>query len=363
MTFRQTSLYTAHEAAGATFTDFGGWETPVSFDSIQAEHEAVRTAAGKFDVSHMGQLAVAGPDAGRLTQRLTTNDVTELVAGEGQYTAITRPNGVLLDDALVYRLPAEQDATFLVVPNAGHDAAIAERFREKQEDRSLDATVDNRTMDTAMIAVQGPDAADLVAFESDAAVDVLSRFDMVSATVAGVDARLARTGYTGEDGFEILCAWDDAEAIWSAMDCPPCGLGARDTLRLEMGFLLSGQDFHAEDDPRTPYEAGIGFVVELDTEFVGRDSLDRQCEEGVEEKLTGFRLVDRGVPREGYEVTTPDGEPLGAVTSGTVSPTVDEPIGMAYLPTEYAEPDRQIRVVVRGEPKKARTMTPPFLDR
>jgi aminomethyltransferase len=182
--------------------------------------------------------------------------------------------------------------------------------------------------------------------------------------VGGVeDCLVARTGYTGENGFEILCPWEDAPQVWEAFDCQPCGLGARDTLRLEMGFLLSGQDFHAEDNPRTPYEAGIGFVVKLDTEFVGRDALEQQYEEGVAEKLVGFELIDRGVPREGYEVTTPEGNHLGTVTSGTVSPTLGDPIGMAYLPSEYAEPDRRLRVVVRDEPKKARTRTTPFLDR
>jgi len=363
MIFRQTSLYPEHEAAGAKFTDFGSWEMPVTFASIRAEHEAVRDAVGKFDISHMGQLAISGPDASSLTQRLTTNDVTELVAGEGQYSAVTRPDGVLLDDVVVYRLPAEQEATFLVVPNAGHDAAVAERFREQRDDRSLDATVDNRTEATAMIAVQGPDAPDLLAEESDAAIDVLSRFDMVSASVAGVDGLVARTGYTGEDGFEICCPWEEAVTVWSAFDCQACGLGARDTLRLEMGFLLSGQDFHPEDNPRTPFEAGIGFVVKLDTEFVGRDALERQAEAGVEEKLTGLQLIDQGVLRAGYEVTTPDGDHLGTVTSGSVTPTLDQPVGLAYLPAEYAKPDEQVRVVVRSEPKKTRTVTTPFLDR
>jgi aminomethyltransferase len=363
MTFRRTSLYPDHEAAGATFTDFGSWKMPASFDSIRTEHEAVRSTVGKFDVSHMGQLAIGGSDAAALTQWLTTNDVTALVAGEGQYSAIVREDGVMLDDVVVYRLPAEEDATFLVVPNAGHDVAIARRFRDHRDERGLEASVDNRTEETAMIAIQGPEAADLLAAESTAAVEVMASFDMVTGSVAGVDGIVARTGYTGEDGFEVLCPWGDAGRIWAAMDCQACGLGARDTLRLEMGYLLSGQDFHAEDDPRTPDEAGIDFVVALDTEFVGRDALARQAEAGVEERLAGFQLLERGVPRTGYDVTTPDGEHLGTVTSGTVSPTLDEPIGLAYLPTGDAESGRDVRVVVRGEPKETRTRATPFLDR
>jgi aminomethyltransferase len=191
----------------------------------------------------------------------------------------------------------------------------------------------------------------------------LSRFAATDATVAGVTCLVASTGYTGEKGFELLGPWDDAEAVWGAFDCQPCGLGARDTLRLEMGFLLSGQDFHPEDNPRNPYEAGVGFTVKLDTEFVGRDALERAEAEGPEEKLTGLRLVDRGVPRHGYEVTDPDGDHLGEVTSGTMSPTLSQPIGLAYLPVEHAEPGTSVRVVVRGEPKKAQTTAVPFLDR
>jgi aminomethyltransferase len=180
--------------------------------------------------------------------------------------------------------------------------------------------------------------------------------------VAGTESLVARTGYTGEKGFEVLCPWDAAGTVWDMLDCQPCGLGARDTLRIEMGFLLSGQDFHPETDPRNPFEAGIDFVVKLDTEFVGRDTLEGTKTEGPEEKLIGLKLIDRGVPRHGYEVTTPDGDLLGEVTSGTMSPTLGEPIALAYLPAAYAEPDRTVRVVIRGEPKKARTTTTPFLS-
>jgi aminomethyltransferase len=291
-----------------------------------------------------------------------TNDVSDLDPGEGVYAGITDDDGVLLDDTVVYRLPEAREDEILFVPNAGHDAEMHDRWIDHRDEWGLDATVTNRTGEFAMIAVQGPDAPDLVAAESAADVTDLGRFEVADAAVAGVDGLIARTGYTGEDGFELLAPWDDAETVWTALECQPCGLGARDTLRLEMGFLLSGQDFHHAEDPRNPYEAGIEFVVDLDTEFVGRDALEGADVEGVEERLTGVELVDRGVPREGYAVTAPDGTELGEITSGTMSPTLGEGIGLAYLPTEYRS-DESVRVVVRGEPKKARTTVPPFLDR
>ncbi|MDS0221003.1 glycine cleavage system aminomethyltransferase GcvT [Haloarcula sp. S1AR25-5A] len=363
MSLRSPPLSAVHERADASFTDFGGWEMPVEFESIRVEHEAVRSDAGKFDVSHMGQITVDGPDAATLTQRLTTNDVTELDPGEAQYAAITDEDGIMLDDTVVYRLPADAADEFLFVPNAGHDGEMTERWLSERDDRDLDATVTNRTEEYAMLAVQGPEAPDLLAAETDADLPSLPRFEVTDGAVAGIDSLVARTGYTGERGFEILCSWDDAETVWSALDCQPCGLGARDTLRLEMGFLLSGQEFHPVDEPRTPYEAGIGRTVKLDTEFVGRDALEGIAAEGPEEKLVGIELIDRGVPRHGYDVTTPDGEAIGHVTSGTMSPTLGKPIALAYVPTEYAEPDESVRVVVRGEPKKARTRSTPFLDR
>jgi len=214
-----------------------------------------------------------------------------------------------------------------------------------------------------MVAVQGPAAEDLVAGATDDAgrVTDLAWFDGAYLGIGGVECWVARTGYTGEDGFEVICPVADAEAVWSAFDCQPCGLGARDTLRLEAGLLLSGQDFDPEDDPRTPLEVGIDFAVDLETEFVGRDALVRQREAGLEERLQGLVMVDRGVARHGYEVRDVDGTTVGTVTSGTMSPTLGKAIAMGYLPVEY-EPGDEVRVVVRGESKKAKVVTKPFLD-
>ena len=345
----------------ANDTDFGGWRMPVEFDSIRTEHDAVREDVGKFDVSHMGEITVSGPDATRLLNRLTTNDVAALYPGEAQYAAITDDDGIMLDDTVVYRLPESHDEEYLFIPNAGHDEELRKRWLEHREKWGFDASVTNRTTEYAMIAVQGPNSPGLLGGETDVDLGDLDRFEMAAGSVAGVDALVARTGYTGETGFELLCPWAAAPDVWAALDCQPCGLGARDTLRLEMGFLLSGQEFDPVDNPRNPYEARIGFAVKLDTEFVGRDALEGVSVEGPEEKLVGLRLRERGIPRAGYDVTTPDGDSLGTVTSGTMSPTLGEPIALAYLPSEYAGSDRSVRVVIRDEPKKARITTTPFL--
>ncbi|WP_324663765.1 glycine cleavage system aminomethyltransferase GcvT [Haloarcula sediminis] len=361
MTLRQSPLAGVYD--DPTLTDFGGWEMPVEFDSIRAEHAAVREAAGKFDVSHMGQVTVSGPDALELTQRLTTNDVAALSPGDAQYSGITDADGILLDDTVVYRLPEGAEDDYLFIPNAGHDGEMAERWVTHRDEWDLTVTVTNRTEAYAMIALQGPDAEGLLGAETASPLDSLGRFEVTSATVAGVESLVARTGYTGEDGFELLCPAAEAEPVWEAFDCQSCGLGARDTLRLEMGFLLSGEEFHPRDEPRTPYEADIGWTVALDTEFVGRDALAAKERDGVAETLVGLELLERGVPRHGYEVTSADGESLGHVTSGTMSPTLGVPIALAYVPTDFADPDTSVNVVIRGEPKEARTRATPFIDR
>ncbi|MFO8113959.1 MAG: glycine cleavage system aminomethyltransferase GcvT [Halorubrum sp.] len=399
MTDRLPPLHEVHEARGAKFTDFGGWQMPVEFDSIREEHTAVRESVGVFDVSHMGEIEVSGPDATTLMNRLTTNDVDALDPGDSQYAAITNDEGVMLDDTVVYRLPdgieagagagalagldrdldaGDGDPAYLFVPNAGHDGQMTDRWTDYRAEAGLDATVANVTDDWAMLAVQGPDAADAVddATPADRVVG-LSKFEATVAAVAGVDAWVARTGYTGEDGFEVMCPTESVENVWAAFvgdpasapadsveaTAQPCGLGARDTLRTEMGYLLSGQDFDPDEEPRTPYEARIGFVVKLDTEFVGRDALERQKEEGVEERFVGVRLLDRGVPRSGYAVTDGDLTRIGQLTSGTMSPTLDQPVGLGYLRERYAEPGTGVSVVVRGDEKRAEVVIPPFLDR
>ena len=371
MALRKPPLRAVHDGRGAKFTEFGGWDMPVEFDSIREEHTAVRESAGIFDVSHMSEIRVSGPDATALMQRLTSNDVTRLDPGDSQYSTITDDEGTILDDTVVYRLPLDaehtetDDPTYLFIPNAGHDEEMHSRWTSFRDEWDLDAVVENATDEWAMFAVQGPDSPDLVGEATgDTTKDVLdlAKFQATWAEVEGARCLVARTGYTGEDGFEVLCPWDAAEEVWEAFDCPPCGLGARDTLRIEMGFLLSGQDFDPESEPRNPYEADVGFTVALDTEFVGRDALAAVKEHGVEETFVGLKLLDRGVARHGYDVTDEDGHVVGHVTSGTMSPTLGEPIALGYLPTEYADPGTRVDVVVRGRAKRAKVTETPFLN-
>jgi aminomethyltransferase len=362
MALRKPPLREVHAERGAKFTEFGGWDMPVEFDSIRQEHAAVREEAGIFDVSHMSEIEVFGPDSTALMQRLTSNDVTALDVGDSQYTMITDEEGIILDDAVVYRMPAAYEAEYLLVPNAGHDVEMHDRWTSFRDEWGLDATVRNATEEYALFAVQGPDAPELVTAAAEGDLTELPRFEATTVDIAGVETFTSRTGYTGEDGYEILCPWDEAETVWNRLDCQPCGLGARDTLRMEMGFLLSGQDFDPESEPRNPYEAGVGFTVELDTEFVGRDALERASEEGVDEQFVGLTLLDRGVPRHGYDVVDSDDHVIGTVTSGTMSPTLEEPIALGYLPVDYADPGTEVGVVVRGRTKRAKVVTPPFLE-
>ncbi|GGL25032.1 glycine cleavage system protein T [Halarchaeum grantii] len=365
MASRTTPLHDRHAEAGATFTDFGGWEMPVEFDGIRDEHAAVREGVGVFDVSHMGEVEVSGPEALELVSRMTTNDASHLDPGDAQYALQTDEEGVIVDDTLVYLLPDGE--TYLFVPNAGHDAEAVARWRDHRDAWGLDAAVENVSDERGMLAVQGPDAVSAVADETTADVEALGRFEAANATVAGVDCLVSRTGYTGEDGVELVFETGDGATLWDAFvpAYRPCGLGARDTLRTEMGFLLSGQDFHHEENPRTPFEAGVGFAVDLDHAFVGRDALVAQAAGELAERFTGLVLEERGVPRHGYAVTADAdaADRIGELTSGTMSPTRGEPIGLGYLDAAYADPGTTVYVVIRGEAKRATITEPPFIDR
>ncbi|RLM57110.1 glycine cleavage system aminomethyltransferase GcvT [Halobellus sp. Atlit-31R] len=362
MAHRKPPLYDVY-AAQATFTEFGGWDMPVEFDSIRTEHAAVRESVGIFDVSHMGEIVVTGPDATALMQRLTSNDVRDLTPGDSQYAMLTDESGTIVDDTIVYQLPDAETTRYLFVPNAGHDEEAYQRWVDHRDDWELDAEIRNETDAWAMLAVQGPDAADLVDAATDADVTPLSWGEATYADVGGVRSWVSRTGYTGEDGFEILCPSEEVDAVWAAFadDATPCGLGARDTLRTEMGYLLSGQDFDPVEDPRNPYEAGVGWTVDLDTDFVGRDALATIEREGVAETFVGLTLRERGIARHGYEIVV-DGEVVGHVTSGTMSPTLGEAIALGYVPVEHADPGTDVDVVVRGQEKRAEIVATPFIE-
>lgn len=364
MSLRQPPLYPVHADNGASFTDFGGWEMPVEFDGIRAEHNAVRTDVGIFDVSHMGQLEITGPDAAVLTDRLVTNTVMDMSVGAGRYNAILNDDGHMIEDIILYRLPdADGTERYLAIPNAGNDELVAERWRSYRAQWGLDATVSVVTEEYAMVAVQGPNAPPAVDAVTADDVQSLDRYEGMWTSIDGTDMWVARTGYTGEDGFEIAGPATAAESLWMAFDgVQPCGLGCRDTLRMEAGFLLSGQDFHPENQPVTPIEAQIGFAVDVDHEFIGRDVCARQLAEGCDKQFVGLKLTDRGVPRHGYTIVTPDGKEIGEVTSGTMSPTLEEPIGLGYVRTPYATVGTDVDIMIRGSPKRATVTSHRFLQ-
>ncbi len=358
---KRTSLYDVHRAAGARMVEFGGWEMPVQYAGIVEEHRAVRTAAGLFDVSHMGEVELWGPGALDSIQRLITNDAARLTVGGGLYSPMCTPDGGIIDDLTVFRLAG--DRFFLVV-----NASRTERDFQWIAGHTREATASNRSADLALLALQGPKAAGILSRLTPADLGALAFFHVIEdAPIAGVRCLVSRTGYTGEDGFEIACPWGEGPRIWQAlMDAGradglvPVGLGARDTLRLEAGLTLYGNDI---DETTTPLEAPLGWTVKLDKgEFIGAAALRAQKERGADRKLVGFAMVGRAVPRHHYRLLA-QGAPIGRVTSGTFGPWVGKSIGMGYVPRAYNTPGASIDVEIRGRPEDAHVVKLPFYRR
>ena len=357
---KQTPLYGRHKALGARIIDFGGWAMPVQYSGILDEHRAVRSAAGIFDVSHMGEIWFRGPRAAEAVQRLVTNDVGKLVDGGALYSCACRPTGGIVDDLIVYRRSSE---LFLIIVNASN---VAKDFAWFQEQAGTWCEITDRSDDYALLAVQGPRAVGLVQSLTDAPVAALKSFTWRPATIAGVQADAARTGYTGEDGLELLCAAGDAEKLWDALldagqavGLKPIGLGARDTLRLEARLSLYGNDL---DEEHTPHEAGLTWVVK-GKGFIGEEALARQKAAGLERKLVGFVMKDRGTARHGYPIVGDDGTPIGVVTSGSVGPTVGANIGLGYVPAALDVAGARLVIDCRGKPAAAEVVKGPFYKR
>jgi aminomethyltransferase len=363
---KRTPLYDAHVAAGAKLVDFAGFQMPVQYEGVRPEHVAVRTACGVFDVSHMGEIETAGPGALDLLQRLLSNDVSKLEIGGAQYSVLCQEDGGILDDLFTYRLG---DDRYLTVTNAAnHESDLAWFQRHAGE---FAADVSDRIDDYAMLAVQGPKARAIVATLVDG--DLPARMHTVQMTprtpgreaedVAGVvPALVCGTGYTGEDGVEVLLAPDDAPAFWDGLldaGATPAGLGARDTLRLEVCFHLYGNDM---DSTRNPIEAGLGWCCKEETGFLGSEAVAAARADGTAEKLAPLRLTERGIPRQGNAVVDSKGETAGTVTSGTLSPCLDEGIGMAYVRADLAEPGTEVEIDVRGKRRAARIESRPLYD-
>ncbi len=344
-------------------TPFGGWDMPVQYGGIAEEHEAVRTAAGLFDVSHMGEVEIAGDDALAAVQHIASNDARRLEPGRAQYSALTTPEGTVVDDVLVYQLAVGH---YLLVINAANIAKDVAWIR-KQIGAAGDAVAVNASSRYALIALQGPRAVDVLQLLTAVEVDGIRYYRFENGEVAGVRATISRTGYTGEDGFELFVPPGQADAVWSALlaaggahGLRPAGLGARDTLRLEAGMRLYGSDM---DETTTLLEAGLGWTIGWDKEsFIGRDALLAQKESGPSRKLVGFEMLDRGIARHDHEVYA-GADRVGRVTSGTRTPYLKKAIGMAYVPVELAASDTELSIDVRGRRLRARVVRMPFYRR
>jgi aminomethyltransferase len=357
----RTALFADHVTAGARLVEFGGWEMPVQYQGIIAEHTTVRTAAGLFDLSHMGRLRFRGPDALAFVQRLTTNDVERLTSGRAQYSLCCADDGGVLDDVVVYRL----DPEILMVVNASNRQKILDRIAALRDGQKLDFELDDTTPNTAMIGVQGPLSEQYLQKMCDVELSSIRYYAGADGHVDGTAAFIARTGYTGEDGFELIVDADHAASVWQRLQHQraeitpaPCGLGARDTLRLEAGMALYG---HELNEATTPFEAGLGRVVKLEKgEFAGRAALEALSQRPPERRLVGFELTGQGVPRQGYPVLD-NGSRIGEVTSGTMSPSLHKPIGLAYVANQDERAvGSEIQIEIRGKAVPARIVTVPF---
>ncbi|MCC6935027.1 MAG: glycine cleavage system aminomethyltransferase GcvT [Thermomicrobiales bacterium] len=364
---KRTALAEKHEQLGARMVDFAGWYMPVQYSGIIEEHKAVRTAAGLFDLGHMGQVEVTGNDALAFLNYIGSNDISGLEPGAAIYSLMLNPNGGVIDDIIIYRHPS--GVGYFVVINASNtdkDVAWLQEQAAKRDD--LDVNVNHISESTGMIAIQGPNAAEIVSELSSVDLSDMAHFSMRETRIAGVECLAGRTGYTGEDGWEFYFPVDQSATVWDALmaagqdhGLKPIGLGARDTLRLEARMPLYGNEM---DDETNPYDAGLGWAVKLDRDdFIGRDALVAAREKGITRRTVGFKMVERGgVPRTHYEIQV-DGKPVGHVTSGTASPTLGENIGLAIIDKEYAGAGKPLDIMIRGKAVKAEQVKMPFYKR
>jgi aminomethyltransferase len=358
---RITPLHGIHKRMGARMVDFGGWDMPVQYAGIIEEHHAVRRRVGLFDVSHMGEIEIRGTEASALVNQVATNDASRLTIGQIQYSALLYEHGGFADDILVHKVA--EDHYFLCVNASNQD----KDYEHISAQNRFEATVENAGSRYAQLGIQGPLALKTLQKLTPIDLAAIGYYYFADGQISGVPARIARTGYTGEDGFEIYIPPKDAAHIWEEIlaagaefDLRPCGLGARNTLRLEAKMALYGNEI---DATTTPWEADLGWIVKLDKQsFAGREALLKQKQRGASRKLIGFEMRGRGIGRDGYEVYV-DGAPAGWVTSGGPSPTLNKNIGLCYLPPAQAQPGRTIGILVRGQPVEAVTVSTPFYKR
>lgn len=357
-------LHEVHAALGASFTDFAGWTMPLRYTSELAEHRAVREAAGLFDLSHMGEIELTGPEAGRTLDYALVGNLSGVKVGRARYTMICDADGGVLDDLVVYRIAEDH---YMVVANASNAAVVARELADRAKGFTVEVV--DRSTDCALIAAQGPVSPRIVGEVCTADLDALPYYGSVPTSVAGHDVLLARTGYTGEDGFEIYANAPQAADVWQAVTAAgtphgllPAGLACRDTLRLEAGMPLYGNELGVD---YSPFDAGLGRVVKLDkpADFVGRDALRRRRDAGAGSTLVGLRSSGRRAPRHGYGVLDETGAQVGVVTSGALSPTLGYPIAMAYVPPALSEPGTKLAVDIRGTAAPVEVVKLPFYKR
>ncbi|SDM16451.1 glycine cleavage system aminomethyltransferase GcvT [Bacillus sp. OK048] len=360
---KRTPLYEVYKEYGGKTVDFGGWELPVQFSSIKEEHEAVRTRAGLFDVSHMGEVIVTGPDSLNYLQKMLTNDISKIKNGGAQYNAMCYENGGTIDDLLVYKI---EDNHYLLVVNASN---IEKDLSWLENHLDGEVSIENLSEKMALLALQGPLAEKVLQKLAGSDLSKIGVFKFQQEVeINGKNALVSRTGYTGEDGFEIYCDSSDAVELWKAIlsagkeeGVVPCGLGSRDTLRFEATLALYGQELSPDI---SPLEAGIGFAVKLNKEadFIGKEALKQQKEQGTARKSVGIEMIDRGIPRHGYPVYKGE-ELIGEVTTGTQSPSLKKNIGLALIKSEHTELESELEVEIRGKRLKAKIILTPFYKR
>ncbi len=357
---KTTALTNLHISLNAKMVEFAGYNMPVSYAGINSEHAAVRNSVGVFDVSHMGEFILEGPNALDLIQRVTTNDASKLTDGKAQYSCLPNGQGGIVDDLLVYKI---NDLKYLLVVNASN---MDKDWNWISKHNTQGVKLTNISDDTSLLAVQGPNALATLQKLTEANLSTIPYYSFTIDVLAGVkDVIISNTGYTGSGGFELYIPNEHAQKVWDAVfeagkefNIQPIGLGARDTLRLEKGFCLYGNDI---DETTNPLEAGLGWITKLDKgDFTDKETIAQLKAEGVKRKLVGFEMVDKGIPRHDYPVVNEGGEAIGKVTSGTQSPTLGKAIGMAYVPTELSKPGSEILIDIRGRVLKAQVVKLPF---
>jgi len=356
---KNTALTQIHESLGAKMVPFAGYNMPVQYEGVTIEHETVRNGVGVFDVSHMGEFLISGPNALELIQKVTTNDASVLTVGKAQYSCLPNTTGGIVDDLIIYKMKEEQ---YLLVVNASNIEKDWEWIRSYN---TMGADMRNVSDEYSLLAIQGPMAMESMQGLTSIDLAAIKYYHFEVADFAGVDnVIISATGYTGSGGFEIYAKNESIKQIWdrvfeagAAYGIKPIGLAARDTLRLEMGFCLYGNDIN---DSTSPLEAGLGWITKFTKEFVNSEALKKQKEEGVTRKLVGFELLERGIPRHDYEITDKEGAVIGIVTSGTMSPCLNKGIGMGYVPTAYAAPDSEIYIRIRKNDIPAKVVKTPF---